>query len=438
MKLILLFLVVQITSLSMSYKEIETYSFDEVYVEYGNVISSNDSNGYIRIYDKETDVLLKESVYDNNGYDEFRYLSIASEESFIVVCDTYELSEHLTMPKHLESALLLYDLQGNMVKKIVLHQRPSGFYNHNYRLILDFHGSRIIYNKSLLEENEIFVAETHFGSFRYQYQGTAVINGEVVDSIDLKYPGYYEIKIKERNYQFDFQITIYPDYMITGKKYGDAYFGDVKFYSLGELLVNGHFYVIGDLIDTVGNNILLIKGLNGFELEVVITILPDIAFYDGEVQSQLIENSEFMNPLRIYSNAFSMQLNGNYYNSGLIFEPGKYQLQCFGVNGYSITIPFKIIPRVSGVENEQEYNEVTLTIFGTAKLNGQVISGTYQITKSGDYHLELLLGNEVYQSFKFTIIEPEKEIVSFDFEPILPYLFLLFVAAGAVLFFRKK
>ncbi|MDT8336880.1 MAG: hypothetical protein RQ856_03520 [Candidatus Izemoplasmatales bacterium] len=427
--------------LSTNYNVEKVYEFENVFIEFGSLSSDNHIDGYIKIYDKETNDLKDEIIYDTGGYDLFKYMAIVGEGEFVIVCDTYYFNLDYKYPIYRNSILLKYNTLGDLLLEKPIDFRPSNYYNHNNLLILINNNEEIIYNQDLDILDNIEIANEVVGDFAYQFQGKAMVNGTEVEDILIYYPGIYEITIIDGEYNFSFNVTVHPDIKITGEDYPNGYLGSVIIYGLGELFLNNDRYEMGTEISQVGNYDLVIIGMNNYSSHLNFTILPDVVCNYGDYnQERLIEGQVFYEPIQIYSNAQSMFLNGGIYGSDLIDYPGLYSLTLYGVNSFEVTISFLLKPSVSGVEDGRTYNEVDLRLFGEALLNGKKISGSQLIDKDGEYLLELLLDDEVIQSIKFTIKRNETENSENirEFLSYLKYVFLFITLIGGVVILRKK
>ncbi len=422
----------------LNYQPIKEHVFKDVIIEYGNITRNNDQDGYFKIYDKGTRSLIKEVIYDNRGYDVFRYLAYVGDDTFVIVCDTYITTDIFALPTYKETLLLKYDINGNFLDREFINYKPINFHNHNYYLIIEFKEGYSIYNSNLNIISSIDVTNTYLGIFTYQFQGDAYINGVYTELIQINYPGIYSIKIVDGNYEFSFDVTIEADYKILGNKYSDGYLGEVKIYSFGDLFLNNEEYIQGSSIKTVGNHSLVIDGEFGYVKIVEFTILPDVAYHDGSEYHQFIEYSEFEDSIRIYSNGTAMFLNNDFYNSELIDKPGIYTLSIYGINNFKIEISFSILPNVAGVESNEIYESVDFYIFGDAKLNGIYITGSNRVTEPGEYELILMLGDNEYKTINFTVKAGKEEVNSFEIEGYLKYIFLAITIIGGVLILRKK
>jgi hypothetical protein len=418
-------------------RPIDVYQFESVVVEYGNIVIDNNSDGYVRFINYDGS-LLDEFIFDNNGYDVFRYLAIVNEDEFVIVCDTYYSTDMFAMPEYRDSVLLKFDTSGVLVDRLYISKRARSFYNHNHNLILAYDKHQEIFDSSLNAKDNFEIPKEITGVFNYQYQGEAYINNNLFSEIEIKYPGNYKIEIIDGLYSFRFFITIHPDILVEANEYFSGYLGEVKYYSFGDLYLDNNKYLSGETITLVGNHHLLITGEGNYRKDLFFTILPDVVFNDGVIQKQLLAGQEFDSPIRIFSNAQTVFLNNEVYNSELIEKPGSYELELIGTNEFSINIDFYILPQIEGVNNNETYQEVEINIFGDAYINGEYISDYYYSNQSGKYKLELMLGEEIYETINFEIIDGENESFNIDYNQYLPYAFMIISLIGGVLILRKK
>jgi hypothetical protein len=440
MKFVFLLLAPIMFSFINDYNKVDIIVIDNTIVEYGNVVNDNDSDGYIKIFDKEDEVLVKEVHYDSKANDYFKYLAVVDKNTFLIVCDAYYFNEEYTMPIYRDSIVLKYNLQGELLDKLYLSFRPNEYHNHNHLLILKDGQNDVIINEELKSIDEVGAEYTVISSFSYQYQGIAYVNDVEVEDLEINYPGHYNIKIVDNNYIFDFFVTVEADYKILGEKYVAGYLGEVSFYSFGELYLNDEVYIIGNSITDVGNHHMLIVGVNDYRKDVNFVILPDISYNDGEIEGQLLSDANFNTSIRIYSNAQAMFLDGEFYNSEYINQVGSHIISFIGVNGYTLDLPFSIYPKISGVEDGDSYENVAFNIFGEALLNGDLITGEITLNQPGAYRLELLFDGEVYETLIFEILAAEEIIEENeeDYTEYFKYIFIFLALIGGVLFLRKR
>jgi hypothetical protein len=440
MRFIFLLLSPILFSFISDYTKVDDIGFENTIIEYGSVVNDNDSDGYIKIFDKEDEVLLKEIHYDSKANDYFKYLAVVDKNTFLIVCDSYYFNEEYTMPIYRDSIVLKYNLEGELLDKVYLSFRPNEYHNHNHFLILKNGQQDLIMNKELKNIDKIDTEYTVLSSFDYQYQGIAYINEIEVDNLKIDYPGYYNIKIVDGNYIFNLFVTVEADYKILGEKYVAGYLGEVYFYSFGELYLNDEPYNIGSSIIEVGNHHMLIVGSNDYRKDVFFVILPDISYNDGESEGQLLSNAHFNTSIRIYSNAQAMFLDGEFYNSEYINQIGSHIISFIGVNGYTLDLPFAIYPKISGVENDGIYENLTFNVFGEALLNGDFITGEISLNEPGEYKLELLFEGEIFEILTFEILTVEEIIEDDeeDYTEYFKYIFICLALIGGALFLRKR
>ena len=440
MKILLLSLFLIFKIIPADYQKKDSYEINNKIVEYGNIQTNNSFDGYIRIFDKESMVLEFEEIYDTGEYEIFTYLAIVDEESFIIVCNIFYDYGNFSEDFFKETIVIKYDLSGNkaLVKK--LDKKPSYIANHNYLLIVGYEDNEMIFDKDLKRIEKIDIPNNYLGTFNYQFQGIAKVNEEEVKEIDLNYPGNYKIQITDIDYFFEFDVIVNPEIKILGKKYNEGYLGDVSIFSFGELYLNNERYLIGSEIRKVGIHHLQILGVNDYHKELDFTILPYIEYNDGKEQKPLMDSSTFNTPIRIYSNAQSMMIDGEIYDSSIISKTGEFDLLLLGINNFQVKLKFIIAPTVQGVEDGGNYKSAKINVFGQALLNGSIVSGQFELKEPGTYKLELMLDEEVYKVINFTIssnTSEEPENISW-FQEYFKYLFLIISIVGVVLILRKK
>lgn len=440
MKILLLSLFLIFKIIPADYQKKDSYEINNKIVEYGNIQNNESFDGYVRIFNKETMILEFEEIYDTGEYDIFTYLAIVDEESFIIICNIFFNYGNFSEDFYKETIVIKYDLSGNktLVKK--LDKKPSYIANHNYLLIVGYEDNEMIFDKDLKRIEKIDISNNYLGTFNYQFQGIAKVNEEEVKEIDLNYPGNYKIQIIDIDYFFEFDVTVNPDIKILGNKYKEAYLGDVSIFSFGELYLNNERYLIGTEVKKVGIHHLQILGVNDYRKEIDFTILPYIEYNDGKEQKTFMDNSTFNTPIRIYSNAQLMMIDGEIYDSSIISKTGEFDLLLLGINNFQVKLKFIIAPTVQGVEDGESYKSAKINVFGQALLNGSIVSGQFELKEPGTYKLELMLDEEVYKVINFTITSntsEEPENISW-FQEYFKYLFLIISIVGVVLILRKK
>lgn len=416
-----------------------TYTMGNTLISYGS-ISQETQDGIIILTDIETGVEIQRVNYDNAGNESFVYLADVGDSEFIVVCERYLETENFEMPTFRDILLIKYDINGKKIDYIPLPDRIESYHNHNYNLVVVNKYNKYIYiNTEMIVNDTLIVENQYIDSYVGQYQGSAYIDEEMTDNLMINGPGFYEINIIDRDYSFSYTVTIEPLVLIEGKKFQEMYIGNVSVTSKGEIYLNNLEYMSGDLITNPGFYQLKIKGNGGYEYFDDFTILPSISYFDGEETTEFKNNLEVYKPIAVYSNAISLVLNGSVYHSDMINEPGPYQLSIYGVNGMTYDVFFSIYPTVFGITNHSEYKYVSLSIFGEAILNGETVSGNVYLEKEGEYHLDLLFGEEVCESYDFIIEnEADSTVDETKFSFNMNYLFIFIIVIGGWIILRKK
>jgi len=431
--IILLFL----PSFYISYSQYDTLEINDFRVEVGMVNDHLSTDGYLRIFSLSTNDLIKEVIFDSGENDNFRYLANVGEEYFLVVNEVYAHKNFEKGMLYLKTIILKYNFEGELVDTLVLTEKPQGYMNINKVLIIQIDNQNLYIDGNLSFLDDMGIKDIYKGEFDVEYRGTMIINGEISELSSINYPGNYDIVIRDKYGEYEFSFVIDADYKFVGEKEDGIYLGPVTIYSFGELYVNNEIYSPGTPINTVGNNILEIKGLDGYEKDIEFTIKPDITIFDGENYIDL--NNSFIcdYPIRIFSDALHMEIDNESYNSKLIDYPGRYELKVFGIGDYKEILNIEIWPKIEGLNDSTVYEELNLNIFGKARINGEEISGNYHLEKPGDYKLELLFEENVWKTYNFQILQQESKSNEVNIV-FLKYVFLGLGALGLFLFLRKR
>ena len=417
------------------------YQNEEYYFEYGSIYYENgNTNGFIRIKDRMNSSLIKEIEYDGNNIEIFSYLAEIDNNSFMIVCEQYEKNNEYAIPSFKQTIIIEYDFNGNMLGQYVLYEKYIEYHNHNHYLVMiDSLGKTIYINSEGKPLEAPKIEDEYYDKYIDQFQGNALINGKDVDSIDLDYPGIYSIEIIDGNYYFLYSVIVIPKIDILGEKYQDYYIGDIEIISKGIIYLNNEEYISNTIINIPGNYNITIYGENNYAYSIDFTILPEISYFDGLNNYDFKENLEVSTPIRIYSDGTASLVDGEIYNSEYIDKIGNHTLTVYGVHGYFVTLNFTIFPSVVGVENGKTYDSLELHIFGNAYLNDELVSGDIFITEPGQYQLDLLFEDYIYESYYFDIGSNDSENYSSISKPIYSSIFfLLLISVGGYYIFRKK
>jgi hypothetical protein len=431
--IILLFL----PSFYISYNLYDTLEINDFRVEAGMVNDHLSTDGYLNIFSLSTNDLIKEVIFDSGENDNFRYLADVGEEYFLVVNEVYAHKNFEEGMLYHKTIILKYNFEGELVNTLVLAEKPQGYMNINKVLIIQLANKNLYIDSNLSLLNDMGIRDIYKGEFDVEYRGTMIINGEISELGSINYPGNYDIVIRDKYGEYEFSFLIEADYKFTGEKQDGLYLGPVTIYSFGELYVNNEIYSPGTPIDTVGNNILVIKGLGSYEETIEFTIKSDITIFDGDNYIDLNNSFVCDYPIRIFSDALHMEIDNESYNSELIDSPGRYELKVFGIGDYEEILNIEIWPKIEGLNDSTVYEELNLNIFGKARVNGKEISGNYHLEEAGDYKLELLFEEDVWKTYNFQILQQESKS-SEIYIVFLKYVFLGLGALGLFLFLRKR
>lgn len=407
----------------------DNYEFNNIRIEYGKY----NQDGYLSIYDLENEEYINETIYDDGFIEEFIYLAEVDNNLFIIVCKrSFYLGEEKKINDY---QLLKYNCLGELLDSYIIDDNYINFYNHHNHIILEDESNNYSYlNKDFQEESELKLKTDFIGNYNVQYQGEAFINNKFINSINLTYPGIYNIDIIDGDYQFSYVITLEPDIIVEGDSSNYNYYGEIKVYSFGDLYINNQPYQSGKSINQVGQYSLVVKGVNEYIKEFSFSIYPEI-YYNNGIDSFILDNNKVINyPIRIYASIEQLYINNELYNNELINQPGIYTLG-YEQNGISENIDFSIYPRVEGISNNKKYDKLEIYIFGKAYINDEEYSGKVSLNQPGNYTLKTYFDNQLYESYEFEIVSNND---NFNITSYIKYAFIILLAIGGLIFFWKK
>ena len=225
------------------------------------------------------------------------------------------------------------------------------------------------------------------------------LNDKMFDSgTELFDVGHYTLVIEGVNgYEKIITFTLLPTIM--GIEDGEEYTGSVMPTVDDALLyLNGDVFESGTTIAEVGHYTLLIEGINGFEKEVLFSILPEFEGFKDE--------GEYYSGITPIVHNATLILNGQPFDSGTpLVEVGIYTLIVQGINGFEKTVTFTIHPDITGVEDGGEYEAAVIPVIDNATLvlNGNPFTSGDEVTLVGNYTLEIEGLNDYLQTITFTI-----------------------------------
>ncbi|QLY40593.1 hypothetical protein HF295_06945 [Hujiaoplasma nucleasis] len=391
-----------------------SYQEDYKCYDYG----SYQGDGYLMVYDLLSDEVYYEILYDQGKDESFIYLADVGDTIFILV----EINQGQ------EYKILHYDHQGLLIKERVLDYEIIAFYNHHHYLVIDVDGDYLYIDEDF---NILFepIIEERVKEYSYiQYQGELLIDEKISNQHIIEDSGYHQIQIQSNDYIFFYDLIIEKDIHIIGQEYKDGYRGQIVIEE-DDLLVNNKAYESMSIIDQSGLYSITYYDKNILIQDLQVKLYPEVIYYNGIDHYDLIDDLIIDEPISIFANIDDLKLNGLSYNHELISETGNYYLQA-GID----TISFKIVSKVSGVENQAIYSSVELYAFGEIYLNGQAIQGLKYIKESGHYSLEVMEDGQVIESIFFTIDNADEFNENKD--NIYLYIGLLLVGMVSILLLK--
>lgn len=409
------------------------FEYGSQYYDDGNI------NGLLTIKDMVTQETLHVVEYDDSELEFFLYLAEVEDESIVIVCAQYLNSGKFTLPEFHQTILLKYDFEGKLLSKITLPNSYDEYHNHNHNLVLvDGFGVMTYVNAELkpMEEPEFKLEYINF--YTDQFQGSAYLDGKQVTRLMIDYPGYYQVTIKDGDYQYSYEVTVNPKVTINGEFQEDYYTGDVSVDSIGEIYINSELYKANTVIDTAGFYEGVIYGAGDYQYQFEFQVFPQITYFDGVNYNEFVRGLDVSNSIKISTNGTGVMIDGEAYDFDYITQIGNHNLTIYGLNGFQTTLPFVIHPKVIDLTNEQTYESIEFYVFGTAYLNEKIVSGTVYVDTPGEYKLQLMFENEVYEtySFKISSVEPDQSLkTNFNYLNIIP---LFMILLGGYYILRKK
>jgi len=401
------------------------YEINDIKISYGSYLN----DAYLIIANVNTDEVYNEIIIDESGIESFVYLAEVKNNEFIMI-----LEKFCDQTKEYEYNLLLYNIYGELLKREVLIGEPLNFYNHHHVLVIEDMGGFIFVSNDLALSNELLNESEISGIYKLQYQGEAYINGKFVDSIYIDYPGVYDIKIIDSQYEYNGTIIINPEIELIGKSYKDGFIGVVKISSKGDMFLNGDEYISRDIIGTPGIYTMDIYGTNNYQHTFNFKIYPNLLVFDGDDQFEIENGMVFDFPISIYSNVDLIKVNGLDYEGEILTEPGDHLIELVVDNHVIDTVNISLISNLVGVIHNETYDQVRIYAFGDVYLNENKIEGYYHIKEEGVYKILVKNKDESYKEIKFYIEGQSKE----EKPRLLPYGILVVSIFGlAIILFKK-
>lgn len=164
------------------------------------------------------------------------------------------------------------------------------------------------------------------------------------------------------------------------------------------LKLDGEDFISGTTIYTVGNHTLTVIGIGGYK--------KDYTFTVTEILYGLMDGAQYDEPVAFtFNNITLVTVNEEEALSGITYSAvGKYTVVVQGVNGYANEYTFEIGLKHNltdgGVYEGFVYPSINAL---QLKLNGEDYDGTYAITEFGNYQLQIFGAGGYTNTFTFTV-----------------------------------
>ncbi|AIO18431.1 hypothetical protein KQ51_00551 [Candidatus Izimaplasma bacterium HR1] len=330
----------------------------------------------------------------DNYYDSFiLILDKEGNEEFVLLEDYGELEE-VRQVVEIDNVLLIRIEQNveNDMGNIV-------FYN-NIFVTFDFEYNEL--NIQTIDEPIVRTANTDM-LYLFDYDYAENFDGALTSDLEFLYDDTLDIPANE----------IYTD--------------TVTILFLNEALLNEQVVYHGVKIEYPGNYELLYNDFTYvFVVEPVITGVEDNQVYTESV-TPVISNGKYY-------------LNNDLYVSGTeITEPGNYSLTITGVNEYEKVINFSINSSVTGIINNQTYDDdVEIEFEGEGYLNNTYIQSPYTISDEGEYLLKIRGEGDYLETYYFSVDKPVDEPTVIDYVQKYDIVFLGVVVIVGGIILKKK
>ena len=407
--------------------------------EYGtSVTSENEIIGFINIYDELSGEQINCLTFDDET-ENVVYLAQTSETTMLAVFENNTVNIGIDIQPGGRTIIIKYDLLGNQLARIELGNAFHEYHNHNNHLVLIDVENTVYIDEDLSITDKLDIPYEWTSYYCDQFRGTVSVNGEDQESLSIEVPGYHQIVIRDIDYEFAYEIVIHPEVRLDGVMSGNDYQGTVKVTSSYPFYLNETLYDSACDIEEPGIYMISVHGNGGYEYQKEFIVMPRIYFSDGVASSVFANGSIISGPVKIYLDGGTTYLDEEVYESGMIINPGNHQLEFYGEGDMRLAYHFQVTPSVTGIVDEGIYDVVSLTIFGQAFLNGQPVSGTLSLDSPGEYTLDLMMDQAIYESYTFSITGVVEEIETTSEQPwLLSIGFILLIGVGGYFILRKK
>lgn len=238
----------------------------------------------------------------------------------------------------------------------------------------------------------------------------------------------YDLEYDEQGYDggFDTQLNHLEDTTLPITNH-QIFYDSTTILFINEASLNGKTYFHNITIDYPGNYELLYNNYTyRFTVEPTITGIVDNEVYRSSVSAEITSGKAYLN-------------NDLYVSGTPIVDPGNYELKITGINGYEKNISFTITSNVSGVLNDQVYDdEVNINFDGEGYLNNTYIESPFTVSEDGEYVLKIKGEGDYLEMYYFTISNQEEGPTFIDYVQKYDIVFLGVVVIIGGIILKKK
>jgi hypothetical protein len=382
-------------------------------------------------YEEGKEILVIQKIGNNPFLSSYNGNGAVHTVQNIVIIDGYFYlygSLHLDgQPTYYDAFLLVLDVNGTIVDSKMYDfgflEQIDGVYMVDGILMLHISQHDDI-------DRDIFFYKTYFVTISNSY--------DILDSVT--YPTeILNIKVIDNNVLFShenddvYEGSINNLLEFTSKEDslnvvdGDVFYNEVKIDFINTAYLNNEPVTNGVDIDYPGYY--TIKYNN-----------KDVSFVVKPIVTGIEDNKVYLSDVSINVSSGMVTLNGDaYLNESIINEPGNYTLIISGINGYEEVYNFTITADVSGIINDQEYEDSVVFYFkGEGYLNNQYVESPVEISNQGEYRF-YVEGNDGYsETYDFKIVKNNDEFDVVSLIQKYDIVILVVTVIGSVIIIKKK
>lgn len=242
---------------------------------------------------------------------------------------------------------------------------------------------------------------------KIEYSSLLLNGDEYLSGTEIVEVGNHTITILGvNNYSEEYSFTITPANVSKYKNKTFAKELTIEDIPNCTIFINGQEYTLGDKILSIGNNVLDIYGINGYQYQLNFTLTesPILQTEDGNIT--FANNFTADRMVRMYIPHADLLIDGTEYNSGDEYTiVGKHYLTIKGLNGYSKEYEFTIKDKVYGLTDAGSYDDFTIICDDVQRmvLNTDEIENGHSVNKVGSYRLTVYGTNGYVKTYSFTI-----------------------------------